>query len=317
MGSQIPGRDRPAAPLPRIAPLNRAVSPSPGPSGHPLPVGEGESVRPPAADSMGSAIRIVEAARRDDQGPLWERALEIALARTSGTPLSYILGRQNFMNVELMVAPGVLLPREETELLGATAVGLLRHLSAERSVNADEVNVIDMCCGLGNLACGIANAFRPARVWASDLSAASVVLAQYNAENLGFSARIEVVQGDLFAPLAGRGLEGAIDAIVCNPPYISSGRLEKEAAKLLCYEPREAFDGGPYGLSIYQRVIKDAVPFLRPDGWLIFEIGRGQDCIVEFLFNRTRAYSPVEFVSDARGEPRVAVARKKTTDRLA
>jgi HemK-like putative methylase len=260
---------------------------------------------------MESAIRIMETARGTDQGRWRERALEMAQALVSGMPLSYVLGRQIFMNVELMVAPGALAPRPETEILGATAVELLRTLSAEQGAGTNEVHVIDMCCGLGNLACGIANAFRPARVWASDLSAAAVVLARCNVERLGLSSRIEVLQGNLFAALAGRGLEDAIDAIVCNPPYISSSQLEKEAAKLLRYEPREAFDGGPYGFSIYQRVVKDALPFLRADGWLMFEIGEGQDCLVEFLFKRTGAYTPVEFVNNAGGEARVAVAKKR------
>ena len=265
-------------------------------------------------DPMENAIRIMETARGNDQGCRRERALEMAQALVSGMPLSYVLGKQTFMNAELMVAPGALAPRAETELLGVTAVELLRTLSAQRGAGANEVHVIDMCCGLGNLACGIANAFRPARVWASDLSAAAVALARCNVESLGFSARIEVMQGDLFASLAGRGLEHTIDAIVCNPPCIFSRRLEKAGAKLLRYEPREAFDGGPYGLLIYQRVIKDALPFLRANGWLMFEIGQGQDGLMEFLFKRTGAYTPVEFVNNASGEARVAVAKKKMAD---
>ncbi len=260
-----------------------------------------------AQDPMADAIRILEAAREDNQIHLWKNVLD---RQVSGEPLNYVLGKQTFLGVELIVVPGALVPRSETELLGNTAIDLLLSLSSRRSSD-DRMRVIDMCCGSGNLACGIANAVSSARVWAGDLSAVSVELARCNAARLGFATRIEVVQGDLFAPLANRGLEGTIDAIVCNPPYISSGRLEKEAAKLLRYEPREAFDGGPYGASIYQRVVKDALSFLRADGWLLFEIGQGQHRLVASLFHRMRAYAPVEFVANANGEPRVAMARKR------
>jgi len=79
---------------------------------------------------------------------------------------------------------------------------------------------------------------------------------------------------------------------------------------LLENEPREAFDGGPYGLSIHQRVVKEALPFLRPGGWLLFEIGLGQDRQVKMLFERTRAYQDLRTVANAAGEIRVVGARK-------
>ena len=118
------------------------------------------------------------------------------------------------------------------------------------------------------------------------------------------------VQG--FRDLAGQGLEGSVDLVVCNPPYISTGRLEKDRAELLVHEPREAFDGGPYGLSIHQRVLKDALPFLVPGGSLLFEIGAGQDRQIKILFERARAYEGVTLLGDG-AVPRVAMGRKKAT----
>ena len=129
---------------------------------------------------------------------------------------------------------------------------------------------------------------------------------------MGLSGRASVVQGDLFAPLGGMSLEGTIDMLVCNPPYISSGKLENERAELLEHEPREAFDGGPYEISIHQRVVRDALPFLRPAAWLLFEIGVGQARQVKVLFERTRAYEEVDLVSDAAAEPRVIIGKKKS-----
>jgi HemK-like putative methylase len=168
-----------------------------------------------------------------------------------------------------------------------------------------------MCCGSGNLACAVANALPSARVWAADLTEACVSLAKKNVARLGLGARVSVGQGDLFAGLGGHDLTGTIDAVICNPPYISTGRLEKDRAHLLESEPREAFDGGPYGLSIHQRVIGEALAFLRPGGWLLFEFGAGQDRQMKLLFGRAKAYDEVTLIPDGSGENRVIVARKK------
>jgi release factor glutamine methyltransferase len=203
-----------------------------------------------------------------------------------------------FMEVELLVERGVLVPRAETELLGATALELV----------PGNARIIDMCCGSGNLACALARHSPNSRVWASDLTEACVSLARRNAAHSGVADRVTVVQGDLFSGL--KGLEGTIDLVVCNPPYISQAKLAGERAALLENEPREAFDGGPYGLSVHQRVVKEALPFLKPGGSLLFEIGLGQERQVKMLFERTRAYEDIRMVANAAGEVRVVAGRK-------
>lgn len=208
-----------------------------------------------------------------------------------------------FMNVELELAPGVLVPRAETELLGRTALSLL----ADGPANP---TVIDMCCGSGNLGLAIASARPGARLYASDLTDETVALARRNVERLGLSERVHVGQGDMFAGLAGHDLEGQVDLVVCNPPYISTGKLETDAAHLLENEPREAFDAGPYGISIHQRLIAEAPAFLKPGGWLAFEFGAGQDRQAKVLLTRARAYDAIEMIADETGLPRVAIARK-------
>ena len=210
-----------------------------------------------------------------------------------------------FMEVELLVARGALVPREETEVLGYAALEALREHPAPR--------IIDMCCGSGNLACALARHLPSARIWASDLTDTCVALAQRNVVHAGVAGRVTVAQGDLFAALAGLQLERSIDAVVCNPPYISQAKLAGERAFLLEHEPREAFDGGPYGLSIHQRVMKEALPFLRPAGMLFFEIGVGQERQVRLLLERTRAYEDIQSIRDAAGEVRVVTGRKRST----
>jgi release factor glutamine methyltransferase len=247
------------------------------------------------------ARRIVEAAYGDR-----ELSLRFVQQRLAGMPLGYVLGYESFMGLKLIAAPGALVPREETELLGYTAVDTLRGLGTPSA------KVIDMCCGSGNLACGIASHLPTVRVWASDVTDGCVTLTRRNVTHLGLEERVTVVQGDLFAGLRDFALEGAVDLVVCNPPYISEKRLAGDRGHLLQHEPREAFDGGPYGLSIYQRVVKEALTFLRPGGTLLFEIGLGQDRQVQMLFDRTHAYEDVRMVKNEAGDSRVASGKTRS-----
>jgi release factor glutamine methyltransferase len=257
------------------------------------------------AGAVAEADRIVRAAEALAPANPGAAARAMAARRAAGAPLAYVIGRAIFMGVELIAAEGALAPREETELLGNTALDVLR------SGGFATPRVIDVCCGSGNLACAIAHHLPGVRVWASDLTDGCIAVTRRNVEHAGVSDRVVVSQGDLFAGLAGFGLEGTIDAVVCNPPYISQGKLAADRAELLKHEPREAFDGGPYGLSIQQRVVKEALPFLRPGGVLLFEIGLGQERQVRSLFERTKAYDGIRSVANAAGEVRVVSGRKR------
>ena len=218
---------------------------------------------------------------------------------------AYDRGRTTFMGIELLVAPGALVPRLETELLGETAVGVLR------SMDLPAPRVIDVCCGSGNLACALAYHVPGSRVWASDLTDGCVDVARRNVAHHALDGRVSVHQGDLFSALPGSDLEGTIDVIVCNPPYISEKKLEGERADLLALEPREAFAAGPYGLSIHMRVVKDAPRYLRPGGILLFEVGLGQDRQVRILFERSKLYESIRIVTNEAGEGRVVLAAAK------
>lgn len=215
-------------------------------------------------------------------------------------------GKQRFLGLDMLVAQGVIVPRLETELLASTALELLRETSAQ----GGELSFVDVCCGSGNLACAIAAHLRHARGWATDVSPEAVQLARANVEHLGLQDRLTVLQGDLFAPLAPLGIAGTLDCVVCNPPYISTSRLERERAGLLEHEPRDAFDGGPYGLRIHQRVAREAASLLKDGAPLLLEIGAGQDQQVVQLLARTKLWRSVDLRRDSRGTARVAVARR-------
>ena len=206
------------------------------------------------------------------------------------------------MDVALEVAPGVVAPRLETELLvGEVLVRLADNPRIRR--------VVDMCCGCGAVALALANRHPDIDVWACDLLDAAVENTRRNVRRHGLDRRIRVLGGDLFGALEGEGLAGMVDLVVANPPYISTARLAADKAHLLESEPREAFDGGPYGLTVHQRLIQEAPRHLAAGGWLVFEFGHGQDRQVSVLFGRHGWYERPTFASDAQGARRVAAAR--------
>lgn len=265
----------------------------------------------PALPEEEARLIVADAVRThpDDPGT---RAREVVARRQAGELLGHVLGRVTFLNCELLTAPDCLVPRRETEILGRAAIAVLQGRAAD---TAQPMSVIDMCCGGGNLACAVAHHVPQARVWAADLTDGCVRLALRNVAHLELERRVTVHQGNLFGALGGLGLEGQVDVVICNPPYISTGRLGGDRAELLAREPREAFDGGPYGLSIHQRVIRDALEFLHPDGWLMFEIGVGQHRQLELLFRRSGgAYGPVRWENDTAGNPRAAIVQRIGTN---
>lgn len=260
-------------------------------------------------DAATEAREMAREAARRGEPEIAGCVMEMAARRAEGIPLAYVLGRVGFMGIVLLAGEGALVPRRETELLARSALGLLDDV--QQREGGRQVRIIDMCCGSGNLACGLAAMRKDLRVWAADLTDGCVTMARRNAKHLELQDRVTVHQGDLFAALDGQGLEGTVDVVVCNPPYISSAKLAKERASLTVYEPREAFDGGPYGLSIHQRVIRESLPFLRDGGWLLFEMGLGQHRQLELLFRRVGGYEAPAWAHDEQQQPRVAMAQKK------
>jgi release factor glutamine methyltransferase len=222
--------------------------------------------------------------------------------RCEGKPLMQITRRAHFMGLELEFAPEVFIVRPETEILGNTAIDLLR--SHERLV------AIDVGCGSGNLTCGILHALPSVTIHAIDILQSCVDLTKRNAVRCGVAGRVTVSRGDLFSPLENRGLGASVDAVICNPPYIAASRLASDHAYLVVYEPREAFDGGPFGFSMQLRLIKESLRYLKPGGSLLFEFGAGQDKQVQGLIKRTGGYDLIDFKTDQSGVARVVKARK-------
>jgi len=247
-------------------------------------VAAGTSASPPVLDA--------DAQRRLDS--LLER-------RMRGVPLAHLTGRQHFLDLELMAGPQALIPRAETELLGRAAIGLAQEIGATLA--------IDVCTGCGNLALALAHHVDGIRVHGADLSVESVELARRNAAMLGLDRIAGFRDGDLLAPFDAPEFIGGVDLIVCNPPYISSGKVAAMAPEISAHEPRLAFDGGALGVSILTRLMHEAPRFLRSGGWLAFEVGAGQGAAMARRLRNDGNWDEVRVHSDAGGVVRVVLAR--------
>lgn len=120
--------------------------------------------------------------------------------------------------------------------------------------------------------------------------------------------RVEFHAGDLFEPFNQAGFHGQVDLLVCNPPYISSQKVDAMNGEISGFEPRLAFDGGPLGVRILQRLIREAPACLRPGGRLAFEVGPGQGPAALKRLQSSGAFTQHRSVTDARGEIRALLA---------
>jgi release factor glutamine methyltransferase len=254
-----------------------------------------------------ASISRINGALPDLDGAALE-ALAGAIARKrEGVPLAHLTGRQEFLGLELLAGPDALIPRKETEILGRAAIAKLH----EKSRTEQELLVIDVCTGCGNLALGYAHHEPKARVYAADLSEKAVELARGNARFTGLSERVQFACGDMFAPFQDNaGLVGNCDLVSCNPPYITSAKVPKMAQEISAYEPKLAFDGGAMGVTILTRLFTEAPRFLKPGGVLCFELGFGQGPVLEGRLRRQPWVAKIEAHRDSSGAIRALVATR-------
>ena len=193
-------------------------------------------------------------------------------------------GKADFMGHEFLVARGVIVPRPVTEVMIRACLSLLDPAGA--------YTFVDVGCGTGLIGIVLAHKFPNSRVVCLDISEDCVRLTQRNIDKHGLAARACARQSDMFAAV--QDLVGQVDVVVSSPPFISSGRLAKDRAYLLDLEPRAAFDAGPFGISIHQRLVKDSKTVMRANaGWLVVEVGEGQREQMQRLLQRAGGYGQV------------------------
>lgn len=245
-----------------------------------------------------------------------ERARFRALIReraNARVPVAYLTGRREFYGIELESTKDALVPRPETELLVDLALEELarRSKTTPASPPAAGPLVVDIGTGTGAIAIAVAKLAKgPApRVLAVELSPAAASLARRNVLRHKLEERVEVLDGDLTAPLAARGLEGRVDLLLSNPPYIAQGERALLAPEVLG-EPEMALFSGQDGLDAIRRLVAEAPRFLAPGGLLAVEHGAAQGPATQSLA-RAAGLQEVETRKDLEGRDRLLVARRR------
>lgn len=259
--------------------------------------------------ASGRPLSAVAASRNNslpDISPLQEKELRTLVAlRLSGIPLAHLTGRQHFMDLELLASPDALVPRRETELLGHAALDLLRGMAS----NNDSPIYIDVCTGAGNLPVALSSQVPNVRAYAADISEEAVKLAQQNVALYDLGERVTLRVGDLLMPFDSEQFYSKVDLLTCNPPYISSAKVVEMHSEISKHEPGLAFDGGPFGITILRRLIGEAPKFLKPGGWLAYEVGLGQGENMIRYMERRKNYCAIRPVLDEHGNIRAILAQ--------
>ena len=214
--------------------------------------------------------------------------------RIEGEPLAYILGRREFYGLDLFVDRHVLVPRQETELL----VDVVLQWHSRRKGGARQVEVLDVGTGSGAIAVALACSLPAAKVYATDVSSAALRVADANRRRHGLQKRVHLIRTDLM-----RGMRGAVDVVVSNPPYIPADDVRSLSPEVQ-REPALALDGGVDGLAMIRRLMSEARGRIRPGGMMIAEISPDQLPAVAAQAVRAFPSADVRTHDDLMGLPR-------------
>ena len=223
---------------------------------------------------------------------------ELESQRISGQPIAYLIGKKGFHNIELLVAPGVLIPRPETELLVEIGLREIQQLTGK-------VKLLDLGTGSGAIALAVASASPNTLVTATDQSSKALAIALKNTKNLGLEARVQLVQGNWYEAIS---KEEQFDLILSNPPYIEINDPHLLQGDLR-FEPINALTDQADGLSCLRTIISGAQEHLKPSGLIAIEHGFDQSAAVIDLM-KSAGLRDIETHLDLAGHHRVASGRK-------
>jgi release factor glutamine methyltransferase len=188
--------------------------------------------------------------------------------RVQGLPLEQILGWAEFCGLRILVDPGVFVPRRRTELLARQAIALAPDAGARGGA---PIVVVDLCCGSGAVGAALLAALDGVEVHAADIDPVAVQCARRNV----VGPRGHVYEGDLDAPLPAE-LQGRIDILVANAPYVPIEEIRLMPPEARLHEPQRALDGGVDGLDLHRRVAQVAPRWLAPSGHVLIETSERQ-----------------------------------------
>lgn len=215
-------------------------------------------------------------------------------------PIQYIVGYQEFWSFTFKVERGVLIPRPETECLIEKTQELFSN-SPDRSLS-----VLDIGCGSGILAIGVAKEFPKVRVFAVDISDVALRVAKENAERHGVLDRVEFLKSDLFSEIP-KGKK--FDLIISNPPYIGEAQWKILDPQIRDYEPKEALVAGKEGIEIHQKILEQAIKYMCKGGAVILEIAPEQASLLNDYLTKQRIFSNIQISKDYEKRERVLVVQ--------
>ncbi|MBE0430926.1 MAG: peptide chain release factor N(5)-glutamine methyltransferase [Dehalococcoidia bacterium] len=228
-----------------------------------------------------------------------DRLLGLVGRRLDREPTAYILGKCGFYGIDLYVNCHTLIPRPETELLVEKALELARR----RSRAQGQIAVADIGTGCGAVAVSLALALPQARVFATDVSAPALRVAEANCRRHAVSGRIELLQGSLLEPLP-----EPVDMVVANLPYVRNGEFEGLSPEIRAFEPEIALAGGEDGLDKIRHILEQMPGRLNRGAGFLLEIGQGQADTVTALINTHFPRADIEVFPDPGGIDRVVRA---------
>ena len=194
--------------------------------------------------------------------------LKLVQVRKEHQPVAYLTGHKEFMGLDFLVTPEVLIPRPETEILVETTLQIVSKLKKRN------LRILDIGTGSGNIAISLAKHLELAEVVALDISENAIAVAKQNAILHQVNDRIRFIKSDLFNNIS--ETENRFEIIVSNPPYIPEPEFEQLSLDIREYEPHQALNGGNDGLDIIRRIIQESPKCLTQQGYLIMELGDGQ-----------------------------------------
>jgi release factor glutamine methyltransferase len=222
--------------------------------------------------------------------------------RLRGTPTQYVTGHQEFWGMDLIVSPAVLIPRPETEHLVEAVLELGRGFG---SPGVPWPRIVDVGTGSGCIALALAKELTFAEIHAVDISPAALDIARTNAARHGLQERVRFHESDLLAAFCHDSAR--FDFVVSNPPYVSEVDKESLQPEVRDFEPHAALFAGATGLGVIRRLIPQAFCALKCGGWLVLEMGQGQDAALDAELS---AWNKRIFVQDLQGIPRVVQAQR-------
>jgi release factor glutamine methyltransferase len=241
--------------------------------------------------------------------PLLEEWALLEKQRAEGHPVAYLIGKKEFFNIELKVAPGVLIPRPETELLVELTINYVQ------SSGKKTPKILDLGTGSGAIGLALAKNIPNAQVTCVDVSAEAITIAQENARLLNLSS-VKFIQSNWFDDLATSlaAEECLFDVIVSNPPYIRQDDIHLSQGDLR-FEPSSALTDDHDGLMAYRTIFKEASAFLAEDGFILVEHGFDQSKEVCELLQEQN-YINIKAHQDLAGIWRVASANRAASVKL-